>query len=173
MVTDQIACVTESGIALRSGKNIDADILVTATGLQLKLLGGVEFTLGGQAIDFSQRFFYQGMMFSGVPNLLLTFGYINASWTLRADLNAAFLCSLLKHMDGKGATRCVPELRPEEKDMPAQGWVSDFTPGYMQRSLHLFPQQGDHLPWRNTQNYFLDRKLLGKGPVDDGVLQFS
>lgn len=173
VVTDQIAQVTESGVTLHSGKIIDADILVTATGLQLQLLGGVEFTLDGHAIDFSQRFFYQGMMFSGVPNLILTFGYINASWTLRADLNAAFLCALLKRMDAKSATRCVPELRPDEKDMPAQGWVSEFTPGYMQRSLHLFPRQGDHAPWHNTQNYFLDRKLLGNGPVDDGVLQFS
>ena len=172
VVTEGLDKITESGIRLKSGQHVDADIIVTATGLQMKLLGGASFSMDGEAIDFSRRYFYHGMMFSDVPNLIQTFGYINASWTLRADLNSAFVCRMLKRMDELDASRCVPVLRESEQGMQASDWVQEFTPGYMQRSMHLFPRQGDHLPWRNTQDYLLDRKLLGKGPLEDGVLQF-
>lgn len=172
VVTDQIECITQNQVKLKSGTVVEADILVTATGLKLQILGGVEFSKDGKAIDFSDRFYYQGMMFSGVPNLVQTFGYINASWTLRADLNSKFVCRMLQRMDKVGATQCVPVLRESEKDMPGQDWVSDFNPGYMRRSMDQFPKQGDRSPWRNTQDYLLDRRLLGNGPVNDGVLQF-
>jgi cation diffusion facilitator CzcD-associated flavoprotein CzcO len=136
------------------------------------MMGGVEFDSDGEAIDFSQRFYYQGMMFSSVPNLLQTFGYINASWTLRADLNSEFLCRVLDHMDAKGASRFVPVLNEKDENMETKDWVSDFQPGYMKRAMHLFPKQGADAPWHNTQNYLLDRKLLGSGDLEDGVLQF-
>ena len=113
------------------------------------------------------------MMFSGVPNLIQTFGYINASWTLRADLNSAFVCALLKRMDETGTTQCVPLLRDFELEMGGQDWVTDFNPGYFKRGNHLFPRQGSHSPWHNTQDYLLDLKLLAEGLPDDGVLQFQ
>ena len=113
------------------------------------------------------------MMFSDVPNLVSTFGYINASWTLKADLTAEYACRVLNHMDATGKRRCVPTLRDSERDMPAMDWIQDFSSGYIQRKMHLLPRQGDHAPWLNSQNYTLDRKIIGQAPVDDGVLQFS
>ena len=130
---------------------------------------GIEMT-DGEKLDFSEHFFYQGMMFSGVPNLIQTFGYVNASWTLRADLNSMFVCELLKKMDATDASQCVPVLREDEQDMQERDWVTDFNPGYFKRAMHLFPRQGEHAPWHNTQDYLLDLKLLKNGPSDDGVL---
>ncbi|MBT3530368.1 MAG: NAD(P)/FAD-dependent oxidoreductase [Gammaproteobacteria bacterium] len=172
VVTAEIECITANGVKLTNGDFLEADMLVTATGLNLQMMGGVEFDSDGEAIDFSQRFYYQGMMFSSVPNLLQTFGYINASWTLRADLNSEFLCRVLDHMDAKGASRFVPVLNEKDENMETKDWVSDFQPGYMKRAMHLFPKQGADAPWHNTQNYLLDRKLLGSGDLEDGVLQF-
>jgi len=172
VVTDQIECITETQIKLKSGAAVETDILVTAAELKLQFMGGVSFSMDGEAIDFSDRFYYQGMMFSGVPNLIQTFGYINASWTLRADLNLKFVCDMLRRLDKENATQCVPVLQESEKDMPGKGWISDFNPGYMSRGMHLFPKQGDHSPWHNTQDYLLDLKTLGHGPTKDGVLQF-
>lgn len=173
VVTGEIDHIDETGVQMRSGEHIKADIIVMATGLQLQLLAGIPFSLDGEPIDFHQHYFYQGMMFSGIPNLIQTFGYINASWTLRADLNSRFVCDLLKTMDARHATRCVPQLRPDESGMQPKDWITGFSPGYMQRGMHLFPRQGEHAPWHNTQDYLLDRKLLKHGIPDDGVLQFS
>ena len=173
VVTGTISRINADSIEMLDGEIIKADVLVTATGIQLELLGGVEFFMDEQKLDFSQRFFYQGMMFSGVPNLIQTFGYINASWTLRADLNSEFVCNLLKRMDMTGAKQCTPLLREFELEMTAQNWVADFTPGYFERGNHLFPRQGSHAPWQNTQDYLLDLKLLSEGPPDDGVLHFQ
>ncbi|MEX2130458.1 MAG: NAD(P)/FAD-dependent oxidoreductase, partial [Pseudohongiellaceae bacterium] len=173
IVTGEIDRIDENGVLMKSGEHIQADIIVMATGLQLQLLGGIPFTLDGEPIDFHQRYYYQGMMFSGVPNLIQTFGYINASWTLRADLNSKFVCKLVKRMDALLATRCEPTLRPEDQHMAGKNWISDFTPGYMQRGMQLFPLQGDHAPWHNTQNYLLDRKLLQRGIPNDGALRFT
>ena len=173
VITGTIARITSNGIEMQGGEKIEADVLVTATGIQLELLGGVEFFMDDQKLDFSQRFFYQSMMFSGVPNLIQTFGYINASWTLRADLNSEFVCALLKRMDETGTTQCVPLLRDFELEMGGQDWVTDFNPGYFKRGNHLFPRQGSHSPWHNTQDYLLDLKLLAEGLPDDGVLQFQ
>jgi len=173
VVTGEIDHITESGVKMKSGELVETDILVTATGLELQLFGGVKFYQDGEEISFPSHFTYQGMMVSDVPNLVWTFGYINASWTLRADLNSQFVCEMFQHMDATGTNRFVPRLKEEEKDMPQTSWVQDFNPGYMQRGLHQFPKQGDHQPWHNTQNYLLDRKLLKKGLADDGVLQFQ
>jgi monooxygenase len=173
VVTGEIERITGAGVLMKSGELVQADILVTATGLELQLFGGVKFFQDGQAIDFTNRFTYQGMMVSDVPNLVWTFGYINASWTLRADLNSRFVCDMFEHMDATGSTRFVPRLKAEEEHMPTLSWIRDFNPGYMQRGLHLFPKQGDHQPWQNTQDYLLDRKLLKRGLANDGVLQFQ
>jgi len=173
VVTDQIETFTEGGILLRSGDELEADIIVTATGLELQLLGGVQFAVDGQPVDFSTTYSYKSMMFSDVPNLISTFGYINASWTLKADLTAEYACRLLNHMQSTGFRQCTPRLRDEDRDMPAADWISDFSSGYIRRKMHLLPRQGDREPWLNTQNYARDKKSLRNGEIEDGVLEFS
>lgn len=173
MVTDHIDRFTESGVRLQSGEELVADIIVTATGLELEVLGGASFTVDGKEIDFARTFTYKGMMYSGVPNLIYTFGYINASWTLRADLTAEYACRLLQHMDEHGYRQVVPSLREQDQDMTERPFITDFPAGYMQRAMPYFPRQGDHEPWINPQNYRRDRKLLRNAPIDDGTLQFS
>jgi cation diffusion facilitator CzcD-associated flavoprotein CzcO len=171
--TDTIETFTERGILLGSGKELEADIIITATGIDLLLLGGIAFDRDGEPIDFAKSFTYKGMMCSGVPNLVQTFGYINASWTLRADLTAEYACRVLNHMDATGARVCTPTLRDSDRDMEQRMWIDVFTPGYMQRGIHAFPRQGDREPWLNTQSYQRDRKLLRQAPIDDGVLVFE
>lgn len=173
VVTGDIETITEKGIKMVGGEEIEADILVTATGLNLKLLGGTTFSMDGVDVDFTDRFYYQGMMFSGVPNLIQTFGYINASWTLRADLNSLFVSRLVNYMQQNKKTKVSAELIGDDKNMLAENPFKNFQPGYMKRGLHLYPKQGDHAPWQNTQNYLLDKKLLGEANLEDGVLQFS
>jgi len=173
VVTEIIDCFTESGIKLASGELLEADIIVTATGLNMKVLGGASFSIDGKPIDFPDTLSYKGMMYSDVPNLIQTFGYINASWTLRADINAEFVCRMIKRMDETGMRQCTPRLRDEDKNMKTKPWVDDFTAGYMQRMMHLFPKQGDIDPWRNTQNYTLDKKTIRKAPIEDGTLIFD
>ena len=173
VVTDRIARFTESSIELESGQQIEADIIVSATGLELEVLGGVEFSKDGERIDFADTFTYKGMMYSEIPNLVQTFGYINASWTLRADLTSEYVCRLLATMDKHGARRATPRLRAEDRGMQARPWIVDFTPGYMQRVMHLFPKQGDHAPWLNTQDYARDKEMVRKAPIEDGVIVFE
>ncbi len=173
IVTDKIDTFTENGVLLESGQELEADIIVTATGLNLVLLGGADILIDKQPVRISDTFSYLGMMYSGIPNLVTTFGYINASWTLRSDLTAEYACRIINHMDQAGYRQCTPHLRPEDQKMPAREWITDFSSGYMQRVMHLFPKQGDKAPWLNTQNYKEDRKLLHARDVDDGVLQFS
>ena len=112
-------------------------------------------------------------MYSDVPNLVQTFGYINASWTLRADLTSEYVCRLLTALDQNGARRATPRLRAEDRGMQSRPWIADFTPGYMQRVMHLFPKQGDHAPWLNTQNYARDKEMVRKAPIEDGVIVFE
>jgi len=173
VVTDKIECITKKGIRLASGQELDADIIVVATGLNMKLLGGARFEVDGQPVHFPETFTYKGMMYSDVPNLVQTFGYINASWTLRADLTAEYTCRLLNRMDELGVRQATPRLRPEDRDMPKLPWIQDFTAGYMQRVMHLFPKQGDRAPWQNTQRYAADKKMVRKAPLEDGVLRFE
>jgi monooxygenase len=173
VVTDQIDHFTKSGVQLQSGEEVEADIVVCATGLNLEVLGGVQFNVDGKPVHFPDTWTYKGMMYSDVPNLVQSFGYINASWTLRADLTSEYVCRLLNRMDELGVRECTPRLREEDRSMPGRPWIDDFTPGYMQRKMHLFPKQGDHAPWRNTQNYTLDKKMIRKGPLEDGALIFG
>ena len=172
IVTGHIDTFTETGVRMQSGEELEADIIITATGLDLVLLGGTELFVDGEPVRPADTFSYMGMMYSDVPNLVTTFGYINASWTLRADLTAEYACRIINHMDQNGYRQCTPRLRPEERDMPARNWITEFSSGYMQRVMHLFPKQGDRAPWLNTQNYGEDRKLLLRRDVDDGVLEF-
>ncbi|MEZ5551344.1 MAG: NAD(P)/FAD-dependent oxidoreductase [Pseudomonadales bacterium] len=173
VVTDTIESFTEKGLRLTSGEEIEADIIVTATGLELSVLSGVKFSVDGARVNFPDTWAYKGMMFSGVPNLIQTFGYINASWTLRADLIAEYTCRLLNRMKELGMQQVTARLRPEDADMPARPWIDDFSAGYMQRMMHLFPKQGDRDPWRNTQNYALEKKIIRSAPLEDGALVFS
>ena len=173
VVTDHIETITENGIRLTSGEELPADIIVTATGLELTVLSGVEFAVDGETVNFPERWAYKGMMYSDMPNMVQTFGYINASWTLRADLTCEYVCRLLNRMDELGMRQCTPRLRPEDADMEPRPWIDDFSAGYMQRVMHLFPKQGNRDPWRNTQNYALDKKLIRHAPLEDGALQFT
>jgi cation diffusion facilitator CzcD-associated flavoprotein CzcO len=173
VVTDEIDTFTGEGLRLKSGEEIPADIIVTATGLNLLVLGGTKFVVDDKPVDFSETFSYKAMMYSDVPNMVSTFGYINASWTLKADLTAEYVCRLIRHMDETETRQCVPRLRGEDLDMPARPWIDDFSSGYIQRRLHLLPKQGDHGPWRNTQDYSQDKKMIRDGDIEDGVLEFS
>jgi monooxygenase len=170
VVTDQIDTFTEAGIRLKSGKELEADIIVTATGLNMAIMGETAFSVDGEAIDFGRTWTYKGMMFSGVPNLVSTFGYINASWTLRADLTCEYVCRLVNHLDKVGATQATPRLRDTDRAMPARPWIDDFSAGYMQREMHRFPRQGDREPWINPQDYKRDKQMIRHGALEDGAL---
>jgi cation diffusion facilitator CzcD-associated flavoprotein CzcO len=172
VVTGDIDTWTTTGLRMTDGTEIEADIIVTATGITLTVMSGIEFDLDGQTINFPDTFTYKGMMYSGIPNMAHTFGYINASWTLRADLTAEYVCRLLNHMDASNQSVVIPTLRPEDDNMPTRDWIEDFSAGYMRRMMHLFPKQGND-PWCNTQNYKLDKKMIRRAPIEDGVLVFS
>jgi cation diffusion facilitator CzcD-associated flavoprotein CzcO len=172
VVTDHIERITPSGIQLASGGHLDADIIVTATGLQLVTVGEMDFTIDGEPLDFSQTWTYKGLAYSDVPNMVSSFGFVNASWTLRADITCDFVCRLLNHMRDTGADYCVPRLRPSDADMPQRPWIDDFSAGYMQRIMPAMPKQGDRAPWLNTQRYKQDVKLISKAPIADDVMQF-
>jgi len=173
VVTDHIDQITKKGIRLQSGEELEADVIVVATGLELSVLGGVQFSVDGEPVSFPDTWTYKGMMYSDVPNLVQTFGYINASWTLRADLTAEYTCRLLNRMDELGMEQVTPRLRASDEGMSQRPWIDDFSAGYMQRVMHLFPKQGDHEPWLNTQSYAADKKMVRKAPLEDGRLTFS
>ena len=173
VVTDTIDTFTEQGIRLTSGEELPADIIVTATGLRMVTLGEMSFVVDGEPVDFAKTWTYKGFAYSGVPNLASSFGYVNASWTLRADLTCEYVCRLLNHMRASGTVECTPRLRASDAGMPERPWIDGFSAGYMQRVMHLLPKQSDREPWINTQNYAEDRKLFGTPSVDDGVMQFT
>jgi monooxygenase len=173
IVTDQIDTFTPAGIKLQSGKELEADIIISATGLNMVQMGEAEFEVDGKIIDFSKTWTYKGLMFSGVPNLVSTFGYINASWTLGADLTAEYFCRMINHMESDGYNQVTPALREQDQNMVPRPWIDDFSAGYMQRVMPLFPRQGDKAPWLNTQDYKADKKLRGKARFDDGALIFT
>ena len=170
IVTDRIETFTESGIKLESGEELEADAIVTATGLNLLFLGGIEFTVDGRALDVPAALAYKGMMLSDVPNLAFTLGYTNASWTLKADLTSEYMCRLLNHMDDNGYRQCVP--RVEDSSVQAVP-VIDLKSGYVLRSLEKLPKQGTREPWKLRQNYAIDLRALRHGSVVDGTMQFS
>jgi monooxygenase len=169
VVTDRIDAFTERGLRLESGAELEADAIVTATGLNLLFLGGIDLTVDGEPVDVSKKMAYKGMMLSGVPNFAFTVGYTNASWTLKADLTSEYVCRLLAHMNAHGYARCAPELDPSVAERP----LLDFTSGYVQRSLDRFPKQGSREPWKLRQNYVLDVRTIRRGPIDDGTMAFS
>jgi cation diffusion facilitator CzcD-associated flavoprotein CzcO len=173
VVTDHIESFDANGIILKSGQRLDADIIVTATGLNLVTLGEMSFEVDGNVVDFSETWTYKGLAYSGVPNLASSFGYINASWTLRADLTCEYVCRLLNQMKKTSTTKCVPRLRESDSQMPERPWIDNFSAGYMERVMHQFPRQGDREPWINPQDYKRDRKLFRESPIDDGVMNFS
>ena len=170
VVTDHIETFTPRGIKLKSGKELDADIIVTATGLALEVLGGVRVEVDGKPVEFGKTFAYKGMMFSGVPNLASVFGYTNASWTLRADLICEWVTRLLNKMDEKGVQIATPRLR--DPAMKPEPWL-DFSSGYVQRAIAMLPKQGTKAPWRQNQNYFADLKEMRKAPIEDEALEFA
>ena len=173
VVTDHITSFTETGIQLASGEHLDADIIITATGLELVTLGEMDFFVDGNQVDFAKTWTYKGFAYSDIPNMASTFGYINASWTLRSDLTAEYVCRLLNHMRKKGVAQCTPRLREQDRNMKERPWIDGFSSGYMQRMMHRMPRQGDHEPWINPQNYRRDKKMFKQSPIDDGVMQFS
>ena len=156
-------------LKLKSGKELPADIIVTATGFHLNVLGDIAFEIDGKPLDFSQTVTYRGMMFTGVPNMAWVFGYFRASWTLRADLVADFVCRLLGHMKDKQARRVEVALRPEDKDMPLLPWIDteNFNPGYVTRGMHLLPRRGDKREWQHTQDYWREKNEIPKIDLDD------
>ncbi len=173
VVTDTIVGFDETGIQLESGEHLDADIIITATGLEMVTLGEVDFVVDGEPVDFAQTWSYKGFAYSDVPNLASTFGYVNASWTLRADLIATYTCRLLNHMAETDTTICTPRLRPSDASMVARPMLDHLTSGYVQRAADRFPKQGDREPWINPQDYAKDRKMFRKEPVDDEVMTFT
>jgi cation diffusion facilitator CzcD-associated flavoprotein CzcO len=174
VVTDEIERFTEKGILLKSGQELEADIIVTATGFNLSVLGDIAFTIDGKPLNFADTVTYRGMMFTGVPNMIWVFGYFRASWTLRADLIGDFVARLLNHMKAKGATMITPTLRAEDKDMPLSDWMDpeNFNPGYLMRGMHLLPKKGDKPEWQHTQDYWTEKDVFPTIDLDDGAFQY-
>jgi monooxygenase len=170
VVTDEIATFTETGVQLRSGQEVQADVVVTATGLELLFLGGMALSVDGDPVDLASRLTYKGMMLEGVPNLAFCIGYVNASWTLKCELTCEAVCRILTAMRAKGAT-CVTPLHqgPPEPTRP----LLDLTSGYVQRALDRMPKQGSRFPWQVHQSFLKDYRAMKLSPVDDGVLCFS
>jgi cation diffusion facilitator CzcD-associated flavoprotein CzcO len=167
--SDRMETFTETGLRLASGNEIEADLIVTATGLELLALGGIRLTVDGREIDVGQTVAYKGIMLSGVPNLAFAMGYTNASWTLKADLTSAYVCRLLDHMRARGLERFTPRW---EGPLPGAPYI-DFSSGYVRRGVHRFPRQGPRPPWRLHQNYLRDILLLRHRPVVDEALEVA
>ena len=175
VVTDEIDRFTETGILLKSGQVLKADIIITATGFNLNVLGDIDFIIDGKPLNFAETITYRGMMFTGVPNLVWVFGYFRASWTLRADLVADFVCRLLNHMKAKAATKVTVALRPEDKDMAVSSWIDpeNFNPGYLMRGMHLLPKAGEKPEWRHSQDYWVEKDQLPEIDLDDAAFVYG
>jgi cation diffusion facilitator CzcD-associated flavoprotein CzcO len=174
MVTDTIERFTEEGIQLTSGETLEADIIVTATGFNLSVLGGIEFSRDGEHIDFADTVTYRGMMFTGMPNMLWVMGYFRASWTLRVDLISDFVCRLLKHMQANNKQSVTLELREQDKDMELLPWgdPEEFNPNYLMRSMHLLPKRGTVAEWQHTQDYWVEREEMPQINLEDDVFVY-
>lgn len=169
--TDHIEKFTETGIQLKSGKHLDADIIVSATGLNIQILGGIQATMDGKPLDTSKHMLYQGVMVSDVPNMALIIGYINASWTLKVDIAAEYICRLLNYMDQHGYDEVIPE--EDATELLEDTVMGSLTSGYIARAADVMPKQGKHAPWKVSNNYLADRKELKTASFEDGVLKFK
>ncbi len=169
--TDHIEKFTETGIQLKSGKHLDADIIVSATGLNIQILGGIQATMDGKPLDTSKHMLYQGIMVSDVPNMALIIGYINASWTLKVDIVAEYICRLLNYMDQHGYDEVIPE--GDATELLEDTVMGSLTSGYIARAADVMPKQGKHAPWKVSNNYLADRKELKTASFEDGVLKFK
>ncbi len=175
VVTDEIERFTPAGVLTKSGKLLDADIVVTATGFNMSVLGDIDFAIDGKPLNFAETVTYRGVMFVGAPNMAWVFGYFRSSWTLRVDLVGDFVCRLLSHMKEKGSKKVVPSLRPDDRDMPLGPWVDpeEFNPGYLMRAMHLLPKRGDRPEWRHSHDYAVDKELLARADLEDGALVYG
>jgi cation diffusion facilitator CzcD-associated flavoprotein CzcO len=175
VVTDEIETFNADGILTKSGVQLDADVIITATGFDLSVLGGIPFSLDGEPVDFADTVTYRGMMFTGVPNMVWVFGYFRASWTLRVDLIGDFMCRLFQHMDELGVQSVTPTLRDVDADMERLPWIDpdNFNPGYLMRSMHLMPKRGDKLEWQHTQDYAAEKDYFPTVDLDDGCLVYE
>jgi cation diffusion facilitator CzcD-associated flavoprotein CzcO len=169
IVTDQIDTFTRTGIRLASGAELEADIIVTATGLNMRAFGNLELSTDGVAVDIARQMVYKGIMLSDVPNLAFGFGYTNASWTLKIDLTYDYVWRLLEHMDATGTSWCMPRRDTSVGEAP----FLDFESGYVQRAIHGLPKSGDRAPWRVRMNYLYDVVTMSRGRVDDDTMQFG
>jgi cation diffusion facilitator CzcD-associated flavoprotein CzcO len=170
LVTDHVDTFTEKGVRLRSGTELEADIIVTATGIELLFLGGIELSVDGQAVDPASRLTYKGMMLEGVPNVAVAVGYTNASWTLKCDLTCGYVCRLVNHMRATGMRQATPVNRGSSATTRP---LLDLTSGYIQRSAHRFPKQGSRFPWQIHQSYLRDYRSLKMSGIEDGAMVFS
>lgn len=175
VVTGHIERFTKSGLTLNDGQELEADIIVSATGLMVNLLGDIGFDIDGRSLDLHQSFTHRGVMFSDVPNLVSVFGYLRSSWTLRADLVSDYVCRLLSHMDKTGAQSVTPQMRDEDQTDAPRAFIENdnFSAGYFQRRMHVLPRQADRDPWVMTQDYYKDRETLPQADLDDGTLVFG
>ena len=170
MVTDHIERFVEEGVQLRSGAILPADIIVTATGMRMRIMDGVRIIVDGQAVELGDTLSYKGLMYSNIPNLASAFGYTNASWTLKCELICEYVCRLLNYMDRRGYQQCVPRLDAESL---ASEPMIDFTSGYVRRAQDELPKQGSQRPWKVYQNYLKDLLVMRFGALDDGVMEFK
>ncbi|WP_441374966.1 flavin-containing monooxygenase [Acinetobacter lwoffii] len=170
VATDQIETFTETGIQLKSGQHLDADIIVSATGLNIQILGGIQATMDGQPIDTSQHMLYRGIMVSDIPNMALIIGYINASWTLKVDIAAEYICRLLNYMDQQGYAQVIPQ--GDQSELLQDTVMGSLSSGYIARAADVMPKQGKQAPWKVSNNYLADRKELKQASFEDGVLKF-
>jgi len=175
IVTDNIARFTEKGILTESGEELEADIIITATGFNLLPLGGIEFDIDGEHVDIGKTWTHRGIMMSGLPNLAMMFGYLRSSWTLRVDIVCDYICRLLNYMDNNGASSVMPTLRPEDEGMTPGRWISeeDFNPGYLNRGVHLMPKSGENDPWNFTTNYYKEREQMPEFDLDDATMVYA
>ena len=175
VVTDEIETFTETGLLLKWGERLDADVIVTATGFDMNVLGDIGFTIDGAPMAFHETVGWHGTMFTGVPNMAWVFGYFRASWTLRADMIGDFVCRLLNHMKARGASVVTPTLRPSDAGMALKPWVDpeNFNPGYLMRDMDLMPRRGEAPEWQHTQDYYMEREVLPRIDLSSSYFNYK